>query len=299
MAFINIFVSNPCRIGVQSDQLQLKGEEYKEFPIEDINSILIENHQVRISTYALNRLVELGAVIMVCDKYHMPSGILIPYNRSTRRVKLLNAQYSMPRPLAKKLWQLIIKAKINNQAEGLRLCNREGADELYKLSQKVLSGDSSNIEAIAAQKYFKYLYGDDFVRHKDDIINISLDYGYSILRSMIARTLAVYGFETNLGLKHCSELNNYNLADDIIEPLRPVVDLYVYKNIDFSEHILNTTIKKGLYNIVNLDIKINSQYHSVNYCIELMIQSLKQAVLNKVPKISLPIIIEGATHRYE
>jgi len=298
MAFINIFLSNPCKVNIENDQLIIEGEKRAEFPIEDINSVMIENHQINFSAYTLYRLAESGAAIFICNRFHMPLGIMYSFSDATRKSKVFDAQLNISKPLIKQLWQTIIKSKINNQGECLDLCGLDGK-EIKELSSQVLSGDSSNIEATAAMRYFKLLFGRDFTRHQDNIINGCLNYGYTIIRGIIARTLSAYGFEPSIGLFHSNELNNFNLADDLIEPYRPLVDMYVYKNINYEEKTLSPPIKRSLYNLINLDIIINDQIQSVNYSIELMIQSLKNSILKGEFVLNVPYLTECSQHCYE
>lgn len=299
MAFINIFLSSLCKVNVRNDQLIIQGDKVSEFPIEDINSIMIENHSINLSAYTLYRLVENGTAVFICNKYHLPLGIMYSFSDATRKSKLILSQFNISKPLKKQLWQNIIIAKIKNQANCLRLCGIIKAEEIEKLCSNVLSGDSGNIEAIAALKYFKYLFGNKFIRRQENIINACLNYGYSIIRGLIARTLSVYGFETSIGLFHSSELNNFNLADDLLEPYRPIIDMFVYKNIDYELEMLTPQLKKAIYNIINLNIEINNQIHSVNYSIELTVQSLKNSILNNEKKLLLPKLMDGSIHKYE
>ena len=149
--------------------------------------------------------------------------------------KLLMAQCEMGKPLQKQLWQQIVIRKIQNQAQCLRLMGKPEWETLQQMVGKVLSNDSDNREAVATALYFPALFGDGFFRGADDLWNVALNYGYTILRGGIARNLVVHGLEPCIGLHHRSVLNNFNLADDLIEPFRPIVDLYMAQNFSATD----------------------------------------------------------------
>lgn len=172
------------------------------------------------------------------------------------------------------------------------------ADTLRTMIDRVRSGDSENVEATAAQLYFPALFGQGFIRGEENGINAGLNYGYAILRGCIARHLAVYGFLPTLGLHHRSTLNAFNLADDLIEPFRPVVDLLVSRSIA-AEDELTPPQKRLLFNCLNLDILSGRQHHSVAYAVERLVQSLGRAMERPETKLTLPTLLESEQHRYE
>lgn len=142
------------------------------------------------------------------------------------------------------------------------------------------------------------LFGQGFTRGEDNIINAGLNYGYAILRGCIARHLAAYGFLPSLGLHHRSALNAFNLADDLIEPFRPVADLLVSRSMDGADELASPQ-KRLLFNCLNLDILSGKQHHSVSYAIERMVQSLGRAAERSDTELILPTLLETAQHRYE
>jgi len=164
--------------------------------------------------------------------------------------------------------------------------------------EEVRSGDTGNVEATAAQYYFPALFGDGFTRGDDCIWNAGLNYGYAILRGCVARTLSVYGFLPPLGLHHRSTLNPFNLADDLMEPFRPLIDLMVIRNIQQDDE-LKTDQKRMLFNCLNMDILSGGQHHSVSYAIEREIQSLGSALSDKNSDLLLPGLLELKQHHYE
>ena len=299
MAFRNIIVENPARIAVRNDQLLICTDAEHSVPIEDISALLLENRQITITTAALSRLGQCGCAVFTCDEKHMPCAVLTPYMQHSRQLSAIKSQLAMSEPRKKRLWQMIVKAKIHNQARCLQLVGKKGkAEILCHMAERVRSGDAENVEATAAQLYFPALFGDAFSRGDDCGFNAGLNYGYAILRGCIARNLAVYGFLPALGLHHRSTLNAFNLADDLIEPFRPVIDLLVYRCME-EEDILTTNKKHLLFNSLNLDILSGNQHHSVSYAIEREIKSLSRAIMEEEAKLLLPELLELEQHRYE
>ncbi|HCF71574.1 MAG TPA: type II CRISPR-associated endonuclease Cas1 [Syntrophomonas sp.] len=298
-------ITHRSRISSKNEQLQivLDSGEHHSVPIEDINSVMIESEKVQISSHVLQKLVLNGTVTFLCDRQHMPCGILLPLNVHSRQLKIINNQLSVKKPLNKRLWQQIVQQKIINQAECLRICGKEGHLDLYNLHKKVQSGDVTYIESQAAAKYFRLLYGDDFRRYNKrgynntDIINSALNYGYAILRGAIARTLVVYGFEPSLGIFHHNETNRFNLADDLIEPFRPVVDLFTFIHIKGDK--FTSQHKQNLYGILNYEIMSANEKHSVIYSIERMVKSLTATYQNNCGQLNLPVICPLKTHTFE
>lgn len=297
MAYINIYIVNPCRISVKNKQLVLEGDKKVTYPIEDINSIVIENRQIVMSAYSINNLTKSGAVIFACNETHLPDTIILPFNRHTRKLKQLKSQLSIPKPITKQLWKTIVKQKIVNQAKCLQLCSKE-YKSVIGYADNICSGDSTNQESAAAREYFRVLFGNSFRRQDDNAINAALNYGYSIIRGLIARSIVAHGFEPSIGIFHCNELNNFNLADDLIEPFRPLVDMLIYENFERIE-ILDTQIKKAIYNLVNCDVVIKNQRHSVSNAVDMVVESLVNSCSKKANYLCLPELINIKMHEYE
>lgn len=296
MGYRHIMISSADTLRVRTNQLVI--DDLHKVPIEDIDSVLIENPRTNITAYLLQKLADEGVCVFFCDEKHMPNAVLTPLNCHSRKLKILNAQINAKAPTLKKLWKEIIKAKIENQAKVLEIMEIDS--NLLDISKKVLSGDSTNMEAVAAAKYFKELFGKEFTRSKDICINACLNYGYAILRGLIARTLVVYGFEPSIGIFHHSELNSFNLADDIIEVYRPVVDLYVAMNVENLGSELTPDIKQGIYNVLNLNVLSDGGKYTVSYSIERTIKSLSSIFIKNTDKgLKLCKIMKLALHEYE
>lgn len=299
MAFRNIIVESPAAISLRREQLIVRTDSEHSVPIEDISALLLESRQTTITTAALSRLGQCGCAVFICDEKHLPCAVLTPYQQHSRGLPVVRMQIAMTEPAKKRLWQSIVKAKIENQAICLQLTEHTAeADTLRAMIDRVRSGDSENVEATAAQLYFPALFGQSFTRGEENGVNAGLNYGYAVLRGCIARHLAVYGFLPSLGLHHRSTLNAFNLADDLIEPFRPVIDLLMSRSIA-AEDELTPPQKRLLFNCLNLDILSGKQHHSVSYAVERLVQSLGRAMERPETKLTLPTLLESEQHRYE
>ena len=299
MGYANIFVSSPCRVSVKNRQLVVRGEEERKFAVEDINSVMMESGECTVSVYALRSLAESGAAVFVCDGTHMPCAVMTPYKSHFRQLASLRTQLDASKPLKKRLWQSIVIRKIENQAKCCALCVGR-SEKLEGYAKEVLSGDSGNTEAVAAALYFRTLFGKEFSRADErNGINALLNYAYSVVRGLIARTLAVYGLEPSLGLHHANTFNAFNLADDLIEPFRPVADLTVWRLASAGETELTTEAKRALFSLVAADVDTGGQRVSLSYAIELAVQSLVRCFKENRAALALPALLPLEMHKYE
>lgn len=299
MSYRNVVISSNVKITVKNEQLIVSGEAEGSVPVEDIKTLIIESRTSTISSYALSLLAQKGVCVFFCDDKHLPCALLTPFAQNSRQKKQIELQFSQSKPKLKNMWSEIVISKISNQAKCLELCGveQEYVQRLRSLTKRVLSGDSTNVEGFAASVHFTHLFGEDFSRKDDNNVNSALNYGYAIVRGYICRTIAKYGYEPSIGIHHCSQLNNFNLADDLIEPFRPLVDLYVYKkclDVDFDRGI-----RMGMANILNYEMLYNGQKHSVSYAIELMIQSLGKNFSQEAEHLLLPELKDLVLHEYE
>lgn len=297
MGYRVIFLTNPARLYVKNQQLVIDNGDVFKVPLEDIECIAIDSMQISMNSYLLSRLSEYAITLYVTDKTHHPCGTFLPLLRHSRHLSVLKNQLEMTLPNKKKLWKQIVCQKIENQATVLKLCGIDEWKSIDVLKSMVKSGDPDNMEAVAASKYFKLLFGKNYTRTQDNFINPKLNYGYSILRSTISKYLVVYGYEPSLGIFHKSNLNSFNLSDDIIEPFRPIVDLYVKK---FAlEDEIDTHTKASLANLLNCDLIIDNKLFACAKAIELTIKSLSSWYNDKNKSLLLPQIIDLEQHTYE
>ena len=299
MAYRNIIVTRNIGISVHNYQLVI-GNEDMCVPLEDINCLVLEHAGIMISSGVLQRLSENGCLVYICDEKHLPSTVVLPMARHSRHFKMLTAQLAITKPRQNRIWQQIVKQKIANQAMCLKLCGKKNADQLYNMTKKVQSGDKTNVEAQAAALYFKSLSGNDFTRGDDNGINAALNYGYSVLRGHIARSIVCYGFEPSLGINHHSQLNNFNLADDFIEPYRAIVDYFVYIQLHMEERKeLSKEMRYQLVDIVNYDMGIYGEKHIIHHAIDKMISSYNSVLMGNKDELEIPELIELERHNYE
>ena len=214
---------------------------------------------------------------------------------------MLEHQINMPKVLQKRLWKEIIKQKICNQSLCLKEFKHEGYQRVSNMINEVQSGDKNHVESKAAAVYFNFLFGQDFHRREDSLINNSLNYCYAIVRGHIARSIVCHGFEPSIGLNHKSQLNSFNLADDFIEPYRAIVDYYVVNCLQECniEDVLDTELKHNLINIVQQDVLINEGKYTVSKSIDMMIGSFNSVICNKRENLLLPQLLPMSNHNYE
>ncbi len=297
MGFINVFIGSECDIRVKNNKLIVTEEN--QFPLEDINCVMADNLKTSITLYALNELTKAGAAVIICDEKHMPSSLITTQAGYFKRLSVLKAQAEISKPRKKGLWKQIVIRKIENQAKCLRIYGKEReALKLEDISKTVASNDSDNREAESARLYFTALFGKGFTRTSESNINGALNYGYAIVRSLIARQLAARGFECAYGIFHRSELNAFNLADDIMEPFRPTVDALVYK-LCMQGSLENKFNKREIFSVVDADMKINGGRYTLSRAAEITAESLLSYFKGESDKLNMPLCIEITQHSYE
>ena len=301
MGFRNIKIDSHVKLSIKNQQLYIETDILRQIPLEDINCIIIENQTVTVSAYLLQKMADMGITVYVCDEKHLPNAVLLPMVRHSRHFKILKYQIEAGKPLQKRLWQQIVVRKIRNQALCLAYLDLDGSEELMKMCKEVQSGDRKHVEAKAAAFYFKSLYGLGFSRGNDHVINSALNYGYAIVRGLIARSIVCYGLEPSIGVFHHSELNNFNLADDMIEPFRPLVDLYVSQNYDVAEidSDLTPERKRDIFGIINYDMDVKGEKRIISNCIDMLVASYSSALQGKRSDLELPELMQLQVHSYE
>ncbi len=294
-----MYLQNDVHLKIKNEQLVVKETDDEiTIPLEDLNSVCIESLRSIISTYTLKKFIEHDVIVYVCDEKHLPTGVLIGTNNYSRQLKNIKKQIEMSKPLTKRIWQDIIKVKIQNQAKCLKELDIKEYTKLEEMVIGITSGDKNNVEAKAASLYFKLIFGKEFNRDLECIQNAALNYGYAIIRGMIARTLVMYGFEPSIGIFHHSQLNNFNLADDFIECFRPIVDLYVLTKVNLNDDILTPENKKEIFKIVNCLVLIDGKKFNIQGAIEYMIKSFSTSMNRKENLIKLPNLIKLEEYRY-
>jgi CRISPR-associated protein Cas1 len=270
MNFRVVYISSGCRLAYKNKNLVVHNDKgITQIPLNDISVVLIENLSSTVSTKLLSNLTQNKIVTIICDEHHLPTGILLPFNGKIRMLESYKYQTLATQEFKNELWNKIIKNKIYNQATVLEYAQIEDSSILISLVNKVIDGDKFNIEAQAAQTYWKLIFQESFhyfTRNISDVRNSALNYGYAIIRSIIANTLSCKGFILYDAIHHKSELNQFNLADDIIEPFRAFVDFEVYEifqNEGCDKEQLNSELKKRLLGIVDIEVYIDKQKYTL------------------------------------
>ena len=297
-----LFFGNPAYLSLRNGQLVIKrndpdtGQEVvKTAPIEDIGVVVLEDRQITITNGALDALVANNCAVITCDEKHMPSGLLLPLSGNTTQSERFQLQIEASLPLRKQLWQQTIQAKIHNQAAVLLHHRNAEIGNMKAWERDVKSGDTDNLEGRAAAYYWKTMFPefDDFTRgREEDCPNNLLNYGYAILRGVVARALVSSGLLPTLGIHHHNRYNAYCLADDIMEPYRPYVDALVLKILESEVDCthLTTDLKRKLLGIPVLEVTIEGQRRPLMVATTQTTASLYKCFSGELRKISYPIM---------
>ena len=273
------------------DMMKAQAEVTK--PIEDLGVVVLDNKQVTITSGLLDALLENNCAVITCDSKSMPIGLMLPLYGNTTQNERFRQQLDASLPLKKQLWQQTIQMKINNQASVLKDCVDEEVRCMRVWASDVRSGDPDNLEARAAAYYWKSLFADieGFTREREGIYpNNLLNYGYAILRAVVARGLVTSGLLPTLGIHHHNRYNAYCLADDIMEPYRPYVDELVFKLVQINGKVLDLTkeIKAKLLETPTLEVKIGGKRSPLMVAVGQTTASLYKCFSGEVRRISYP-----------
>lgn len=292
-------ISRPAKLRREHFSLAIEQEQTAFVPFEDIAIIVLNHREIQLTHPVLSACADYGIGLYATGDNHQPNGVFLPFLAHSRTTRLMRKQMDIPRPLAKKAWASIVRRKIENQATVLRFCEKLGVDRMDSYARRVRSGDTENLEGQAAAFYFTQLFGQGFYRAEERWVNAALDYGYAVLRGAIARGLVAHGMHPPIGLFHASEQNAFNLADDLIEPFRPLVDLHVAKNPAFTEGDLSPQDKAELVALLNVDVGMPQGKMSALSAIEYAVESLARLFEEGNSELELPALIGLQAHRLE
>ncbi len=270
-----LYFGNPTYLSLRNGQIVIKlpevensdslSETFKQStevtrPIEDIGIVVLDHRRITITTGLMEALLENTCAVITCDSRSMPHGLVLPLSGNTLQSERFRHQIDASLPLKKQLWQQTIKAKIENQADVLEACIHSGVKCMKIWAGEVKSGDTNNIEARAAAYYWRNMFPnvENFTREREGIPpNNLLNYGYAILRAVVARALVISGMLPTLGIHHHNRYNAYCLADDIMEPYRPFVDELVFNMFQtYNCDELTKEIKAKMLSVPTLDVRI-------------------------------------------
>ena len=290
-----LYFGNPAYLKTKDEQLVIELQEtgeIKQAPIEDIGILILDHHQITITQAVLAKLLANNTAVIICDNTHHPVGMQLSLDGHTLQSQKFKAQLDASLPLKKQLWQQTVTAKIINQAT---LLQQERIENKYmlNLSANVKSGDSDNCEARAAVYYWKNIFP-EFLQFRRERYgpppNNLLNYGYAILRAVVARALVCSGLLPTLGIHHRNQYNAYCLADDIMEPYRPYVDKVVCDIVRMNGNFLEMgqSMKKQLLEIPAMDVMIDGQKSPLMNAVQRTTSSLAKCFENGTKKILYP-----------
>lgn len=303
-----LYFGNPAYLSLKNSQMLIrlpevernetlpdsfKAEAVRTIPIEDIGVVVLDNSQITLTHGLMDKLLGNNCALVTCDNKRMPNGMMLPLAGNTTQTERYRYQIDASVPLKKQLWQQTVEAKINNQAHVLSTTTGVVVKNMHKWRMDVKSGDPDNYEARAAVYYWANLFPtiEKFVRSREgEAPNNLLNYGYAVLRAVVARSIVASGLLPTLGIHHRSKYNAYCLADDIMEPYRPYVDKLVKEIMQSSSDISEITKEhKGqLLNIPILDVIINNKRSPLMIAVQQTTASLAQCFMGEIRRIKYP-----------
>lgn len=307
-----LYFGNPTYLSLRMNQLVIKLPEVEKQndlpenfrkesvitrPIEDIGLVVLDHKQITITQGVLEALLENNCAVITCDSHRMPVGLMLPLCGNSIQSERFRHQIAASLPLKKQLWQQTVKAKIDNQAKVLSLCTSAETKCMQKWSADVKSGDSDNLEARAAAYYWKNLFSsvaglEDFTRGREGIEpNNLLNYGYAILRAVVARALVSSGMLPTLGIHHHNRYNAYCLADDIMEPYRPYIDELVYRIVrekGVNRLSLTKDVKSRLLSIPTIEVIIDGKRSPLMVGMSQTTASLYKCFAGELRRVAYP-----------
>lgn len=286
--------SNPMILSLKNLQLVIAykdtPDEKRTIPIEDIGVVLLENQQTTITLPLLNALTESEVQVIICNSKGMPSAMIQSMNSNNLQGETLRNQIACGEVLKKQLWKQVVEAKIKNQASLLNSVGEDG-NVLKPFYSNVRSGDVDNREGIAARIYFQHLFGDSFIRDRDEQgINVLLNYGYSILRAATSRAIVSSGLLPAIGIYHHNRSNAYPLADDLMEPFRPFVDGVVYDLAMHSKTELTKEVKAELISVLYADTIFEKVKRPLSVGLSMTTASMVKCLSKDLNSLSLPAL---------
>jgi CRISPR-associated protein Cas1 len=298
-----LYFGNPAYLSLKDGQLVVKlpevekndglteafkAESTRTVPIEDIGVVVLDHRQITVTQGTLEALLENNSAIITCDSSRMPVGLMLPLCGNTTQNERFREQLDASLPLQQQLWQQTVQAKIRNQAAVLKACRDAQVRNMLKWIDEVRSGDVDNLEARAAAYYWPNLFVKFKREREGEPPNNLLNYGYAILRAVVARGLVGSGLLPTLGIHHHNRYNAYCLADDIMEPYRPCVDKLVVAMFDSGIEELNKDAKAQLLGLPVTEVMIGGQRSPLMIAVGLTTSSLYKCFSGESRKILYP-----------
>lgn len=273
MGWKTIIIGSECIASISMNRMKITiGDDYQTFPLCDIDTVIFSHNRVTMTTPLISSLIENNINIVICDQRNDPIGVFQAFNGHCLAFKQLNKQINWKITRKKKLWKRIIELKIKSEIDALQLLGLGGeiCNTLNEYKNSVYNDDQTNREAISARVYFNTMFGENFTRDNEDVINYGLNYGYKILASYISKCIASRGMLTQLGIHHIGEANPFNLTYDFIEPFRSIIDCWVFLNV---KNDFNTYHKREIIEILERKVFIDGKWLRLSDGIEDIIDS--------------------------
>lgn len=288
-----IEISNPAYLHLRNRQMVIErdGVETGSVPVEDLGLLILDHPGIAHTQGLLAACFENNVAVLVCDGKHLPAAILLPLDGHTLHSKTLGQQIAASEPTCKRLWQRIVQAKIRGQAQVLHAATGDDAP-LRAYAAKVKSGDPDNIEAQAARIYWQRLFGAEFRRDQDAPgINAMLNYGYAVMRGAVARAVVGAGLHPALGVHHRNQYNSFALADDLMEPLRPLVDIKVHEVCGLLPDTpgLTPENKRSLLEILGWDCTIGERKFPLMVALHQYAASVRKVLAGEQKEAEIPL----------
>lgn len=294
MGYRQVVIKKADKIRLKDNNLVIINNELeRKIPLEDINYIILEDNRTTITARLLSELSKYFISLIICDEKYEPTSIMFSYNNHYKQLETFEYQLNVSNDLKGELWKSIVKNKINNEIIILEKNEKDEytIEKLKKFFNEVEFNDETNREGLAAKMYFRSMFGSQFIRFYDDSINSALNYGYSIIKSCLLRTIVKYGLNSFLGIHHHSKTNNFNLAYDLIEPYRAIIDNYIFLNQERISFPLSFDIRKELINLLNFEVIVNNMHCTLEYSIELLVKSYIKSIQNNKNELIYPKVI--------
>lgn len=290
----SIYIGNPAYLKLKDHQMYIMCPETKDIkgkvPVEDLGLLMLDHFQITVSHQLIQKMMDNNVVVISCDAHHLPHGIMLPLHGHTEYSDRVKDQLEASEPLKKQLWKQTVECKISNQISVLKSM-KSYADPMHDYLKNVKSGDTTNMEGIAAQHYWKYLISPDFLRARfGDSPNQFFNFGYSVLRSIVARAVVETGLMPVLGIFHKNKYNPYCLADDLMEPYRPIVDYMVMNWLKLNPETeeLTKEVKAYILGIATKDVKIDQLRRPLMVAVKSTAVSLYKCYTGEKRQISYP-----------
>ena len=286
--------TNPYHLSLKNRQMIIreKGDSgtCASVPVEDIGYVILENQEISITMPLLNALADNNVAVIVCSDKFMPNAMLMNLDSNSTQGERFRAQLSAKEPLKKNIWKQIVEAKIRNQSALLCKLGKDG-DSLKPCYQNVKSGDSDNREGVAAKLYWNELFGENFMRFRTGPSpNDMLNYGYTVLRAAVARSLSGSGLLPGIGVFHRNRYNSFPLADDVMEPYRPFVDEIVFHLHTNGENSLTKYSKAEILKLLYVDTFFENVTRPLDIGLSITTASLAKCYNGLQKKISYPLL---------